>query len=283
MHPFHFEHARSLHVLGAVLALIAVSLGIQGCTSSSPPDRSEVPFMPSDTITSAVDRDSALTVLSDMRRSAFDSAFAVLDEYEMTRYVRTEQLTPAGATTAVRSHTLRYPKGDTTVAATIQRHDSLGAFRGGGFLEWATPERNPTDRPSNVAAQVLPDQPSYVEPRTREAYRYALRGDTLRTGTPVYVLEATARDWGTGREQSVRYVRLLIERASRQLIGLALVRAGDGLLFGENSHMSLRLRQAPGSRRGWVPHVTRVRVSVHVPFREPRQFRTVSAYYHYRR
>jgi hypothetical protein len=275
MHPPRSEHARSLHALAAV-ALLAGALGLAGCGASG--TRPDPALVPSDTVTSTVGRDSALAVLTSMRRTAFDSAFAVLDRYHVTRSVRTEQLSPSGVATAVRSYVLRYAPAPER--GVLQRRDSTGTFRDGGLFGRAAPARNPADRPADLADQVLPDQPAYVEPRTREAYRYALRADTLLNGPPVYVLEATARDRGTGRDQGVRYVRLLIDRASRQLVGLATVRAGTALLFGENSRFAIRLRRAPGGA-SWVPHVTRTRASVQVPFRTPRQFRTVSAFYDY--
>ncbi len=272
MHPPLLEHARSLHLFAAGLLLGGLLLG---CTSS--PDRSDSPFVPSDTLSSSVDRDSALAVLTAMERTAFDSAFVVLDRYTATRYVRTEQLTPAGVTTAFRSYTLRYPPAPEQ--GRLQRRDSTGAFRDGGLFGRVAPDGTPTARPADVAEQILPDQPVYVEPRTREAFRYALQADSLRDGTPVHVLEVKARAHGTGQDQGVRYARLLIHRASNQLIGLALVRNDQVLLFGENSRMSVRLQRGPDGT--WVPHVTRVRASVHMPFRTPRQFRTVSAFYAY--
>jgi hypothetical protein len=275
MHPPRSEHARSLHALVAV-ALVVGALGLAGC--GGPGARPDPAFVPSDTITSAVGRDSALAVLTSMRRTAFDSAFAVLDRYHVTRTVRTEQLSPSGVATAVRSYTLRYAPAPER--GVVQRRDSTGTFRGGGLFGRVAPARNPADRPADLTGQVLPDQPAYVEPRTREAFRYALRADTLLTETPVYVLEATARDRGTGRDQGVRYVRLLIDRASRQLVGLTTVRADAVLLFRENSRFSIHLRRTPDGA-SWVPHVTRTRASVHVPFRTPRQFRTVSAFYDY--
>lgn len=275
MHPPLLKRVCSLHVLGGVLLLGSVFLVGTGCTSSG--GRTGSPLVPSDTITSAVDRDSALTVLTSMRRAAFDSAFIALDDYAVTRYVRTEQMTPAGTTTAVRSYELRYTPG--TERGVIQRRDSSGTFQGGGFFGRVAPDRNPRSRPPDVAAQLLPDQPAYVEPRTREAFRYALRGDSLSNGSPVYVMEVTARAHGTGKEQGVRYARLLIHRPSKQLVGLTLVRDDQVLLFGEDSQMSVQLRRAPDGR--WVPYVTRVRTSVHIPLRTPRQFRTVSAFYAY--
>jgi len=257
--------------------MIAGVLGLAGCGSAG--ERPPPAFLPADTITSAVDRDSALAVLTSMRRTAFDSAFSALDRYGVTRYVRTEQLSPSGTATALRSHVVEYAPG--TGRGTIRRQDSAGTFRRGGLFGWAAPARAPAERPADVAAQVLPDQPAYVEPRTREAFRYALQADTLGAGTPVYLLEATARTRGTGREQGIRYVRLVLDRASRELVGLTTVRADAVLLFRENSRFHVRLRRAPGPQGDWVPHVSRTRAWVQVPFRSPRQFRTVSAFYAY--
>jgi len=275
MHPPPLKRVCSLHVLGTVLLLGSVLLGGIACTESG--GRASSPFVPSDTLTSAVDRDSALAVLTAMRRTAFDSAFVRLSDYAVTRSVRTEQMTPAGTTTAVRSYEIRYQPGNEH--GTIQRRDSSGTFHGGGVFGRVAPNRDPRGRPPNVAAQLLPDQPAYVEPRTREAFRYALQADSLSGEIPVYVLEVTARAHGTGKDQGVRYARLLVHRPSNELIGLTLVRDDQVLLFGEDSRMSVRLRRAPDGT--WVPHVARVRASVDIPLRAPRQFRTVSAFYAY--
>lgn len=275
MHPPRFKHARSLHALAVALLLLGSGLWAAGCQSS--PERPTPPFAPTDTIVSAVDRDSALAVLSSMERSAFDSAYAALSDYTVTRYVRTEQLDSTGTTTALASYVLRYPPGPER--GVIQRSDTAGTFRGGGLLGRAAPDRRPTDRPANVAEQILPDQPTYVEPRTREAYRYALRADTLPDGSAAYILEARARTGGTGQDQSIRHARLLIDRASHQLIGLTTVRADPGLLFSEHSRLHLRLRPRADT---WIPDISRVRAVLNVPFRAPRQFRTVSAFYQYR-
>lgn len=273
MHPPRFKHACFLHLLVVGLAL-GGALGLQGCTSSGRPDTA---FAPEDTLSSTVDRDSALAVLTSMRRTAFDSAFAALDDYAVTRYVRTEQLDPAGVATGVRSAVVRYPKGPDR--GSIRRLDSIGTFRDGGLFGRAAPDRGRGGRPADLAAQILPSQPAFVEPRTREAFEYGLQSDSVSGVTPVYVLEVVARTSGTGRDQGVRHARLLIDRASKQLIGLALVRAEQVLLFGEQSQMSLRLQRAPDGT--WVPHIARIRTFVRVPFRAPRQFRTVSAFYDY--
>lgn len=279
MHPPLAEHARSLQIIVGGLVLAWSVVGGTGC-SEAPVGSDPSPFGAVDTIASTtVPRDSALSVLTAMERAAFDSAFVQLDEFAMTRYVRTEQLDTTGTATALHTHTLRYPSG--TEAGTIRRRDTVGQFQSGGILSSITPPQDPTERPANLAAQALPDQPAYLAPRTREAYRYALRSDSLLDGTPTFVVEAKARTDDRGRDQGIRYARLIIDRTSNELVGLSVVRANQILLFRENSQLTIRLRTA--SDGTWVPHLTRVRAVVSVPLRSSRQFRTVSAFYDYTR
>jgi hypothetical protein len=275
MQPAPSKRARFLHIIvgGWLLAL-----GGLGCTSPPEHGGTYAAFGALDTIEATdTPRDSALAVLARLDRTAFDSAFARLDAYAVTRDVRTEQLDTTGATTAYRTRTLRYPSG--TGLGTIQRADSAGQFQAGGLLASLTPSQPPRARPSNLAGQALSDQPAYLAPRTQEAYRYALRRDSLLDGTPTHVVEAKVRSDERGADRSIRYARLTIDRASHELVGLTTTRASQILLFRERSQITLRLRRAPDA--AWVPHLTRVRAVVDVPLRAPRQFRTVSAYHGY--
>ncbi len=272
MQPAPSKRARFLHIIvgGWLLAL-----GGLGCASPPEHGGTYAAFGALDTIEATdTPRDSALAVLARLDRTAFDSAFARLDAYAVTRDVRTEQLDPTGATTAYRTRTLRYPSG--TGLGTIQRADSAGQFQAGGFLARLTPSQSPRARPGNLAGQALADQPAYLAPRTQEAYRYALRRDSLLDGTPTHVVEAKVRSDERGADRSIRYARLTVDRASHELVGLTTTRASRILLFRERSQITLRLRRAPDET--WVPHLTRVRAVVDVPLRAPRQFRTVSAY-----
>ncbi|PSQ97067.1 MAG: hypothetical protein BRD55_03925 [Bacteroidetes bacterium SW_9_63_38] len=275
MQPPRSKHARSLHALLGVLLLVGSGLGGAGCTSSPQPPVAS--FQPTDSLTTAVGRDSALAVLASMRRAAFDSAFAALSDYAVTRTVRTERLEPNGTVTARRHSVLRYPPGD--AAGTLQESDSTGHFRSGSLLGMVASATSRTDRPPDGAAQMLADDPPYVEPRTQEAYRYALGADALSDGTPVYVVEATARADEAGRDQSVRYARLLLDRSTRALVGLTLIRIDEGLLFSEYSRSALRLQRGPDGT--WMPHEKRVRAFLHVPFRAPRYVRTASTFSDY--
>lgn len=280
MHPSLPKRARFLHVVMGGLLLVGLSVG--GCNPPASPSGTHAAFGSIDTIaTTEARRDSVLALLSRMDRTPFDSAFADLTEYAVTRHVRTEQLDTTGTTTAYRTLTLRYPAGSPN--GTVQRADSGGSFQDGGMLSGITPAQQRTERPANLAAQTLPDQPAYLAPRTQEAYRYALRRDSLLDGTPVFVVEAKARSDERGADQGLRYARLTIARPSHALVGLTTTRRSRILLFREDSQITIRLRRTPEdtSPNTWVPHLTRFRAVVDVPFRSPRQFRTVSGYYGY--
>ncbi|PSQ98025.1 MAG: hypothetical protein BRD53_03020 [Bacteroidetes bacterium SW_7_64_58] len=278
MQPSPLERARFLQMVAGGLLLVGVAVGGAGCTSPAPQAGTYAPFGTVDTMaTTEVARDSVLAVLAHMNRTAFDSAFAQLDAYAVTRHVRTEQLDTIGVATAFHERTLRYPPG--TSDGIVQHADSAGSFREGGVFSGITPAQQPTARPADLAAQALADQPAYLAPRTQEAYRYALRRDTLLNDTPVFVVEAKVRRDERGEDQGIQYARLTIDRSSHELVGLTTVRASRILLFRENSQITIRLRSAPDGE--WVPHLTRFRAVVDVPFRTPRQFRTVSAYYGY--
>jgi hypothetical protein len=282
MQPFSTKRARFLHVVVGGLLLVGISVGSGGCNRPAPTSGTYASFGALDTIaTTEAPRDSVLAVLARMDRTAFDSAFANLSAYAVTRHVRTEQLDTTGATTAYRTLALRYPPG--SQRGTVQRADSGGSFRAGGMLSGIAPAQQRTKRPTDLAVQALPDEPAYLAPRTQEAYRYALRPDSLLDGTPVFVVEAKARSDERGADQGIRYARLTIDRASHALVGLATARISRILLFREHSQITIRLRRAPGAptSESWVPRLTRFRAVVDVPLRAPRQFRTVSAYYGY--
>ena len=296
MQPAPSERSCFLQMVVGGLLLMGVVVKGTGCTNRAPQPGTYSPFGTIDTIaTTEAPRDSILALLDQMNRAAFDSAFARLDGYAVTRYARTEQMDTTGAITAYRALTLRYAPD--SAAGTVQRADSAGTFGEGGFLSGITPAQQRTAQPANLAAQALADQPAYLAPRTQEAYRYALRRDSLLYGTPVFVVEAKARSGDRGADQDIRYARLTIARESHELTGLTTTRSSRILLFQEHSQATIRLRPLPdstdsssdGSRdrarvqasRDWVPHLARFRAVVDVPFRTARQFRTVSAYYGY--
>lgn len=281
MHPSPPEHARFLHAL-LVALLVGGTLSVGGCGRAPAGDPS--PFLPADTVAPAeTDRDSALAVLTSMRRTAFDSAFARMTDYAVTHRVRTEQLAPSGSTAATREYAVRFVPG--RADGTVLRRDSSGTFRSGGVFSSLSSSRPITARPPNPAPEVLADPPPYLAPRTREAFRYAVRPDTLSDGTSATAVLAQARPNDPGRDQDVRYACLIVTDEDRTLVGATVVRARRTLLFQEDSRITFQLQRPPGDSADapWVPARLEVRARVDVPFRAPRQFRTLSAYSDYAR
>jgi hypothetical protein len=273
MHPRPDEHVCFLQSLAGACGAVVLAVGLLGCEPSAP--RPTSPFAPAASIgePSSVERDSALSVLASMRRTAFDSAFDRLSEYAHTRRTRTVQIGASGEPTARRSQTVRYEAGGTS-GTVVSQADSGGAFEAGPFDAFvSTPD--PTAPLSNLAQQAFPDNPAYLSARTREAFRYRVRDDAYR-GEPVSVVTVQARASGEGREQSVRYAELTIHRDTGELLAARTVRAERILLFSEDSRLVVRLRLGPDGT--WLPHESRFHARVDVPFRAPQEFRTVSTY-----
>lgn len=269
------EHARFLHAWVGGVLLTGLVLALSGCDQSGAPNPR---FAPADSAPpSAVSRDSALALLAAMRRTPFDSAFVALGRYTVTRQLRTERFDTTGAVAARRSYTLRYPPG--AEKATLVSEDSSGALQQGGVLADLAPDSSPRSRPPDLAAEVLPDQPPYLAPRTQEDFRFAVHADTVDEGRPVRIVTVQARP-DTGRDQSIRHARLTLTRDTHTLIELRVVRASRGILFREDSRLLIELKRAPDDA-AWVPRRTRFRMRIDIPFRAPQHFRTVSTYTDY--
>jgi hypothetical protein len=240
---------------------------------ASPPPEA-VLDVPPDTLAapSAAERDSALAVLQAMRRTAFDSAFVRLHDYRFTRQQRTEHRNPDGTVAATQTRTIRYAPG---AAPTVLQSDSTGVFPQ-PVLSTLGPASTLEPMPPNVASDAFPEDAAYLSPRSYEHFRYWRRASTVE-GRPVFVVTVRPRPTPGGAEQSIRYARLVLTRATRQLVAATTIRVAQVLLFEEQSHLKVRLRRAPEGR-AWVPVRTHFRVHVDLPFRAPRSLQTVSTY-----
>lgn len=282
MQPVLTEHARFLQSVGArvmISVLVGVlTLSLLGC--ERPPTANGEPlFAPSapPSPPPPAERDSALAVLSRMKRSVFDSAFVHLDGYGFVREVRTERLTPSGEVTAWRTRTLQYsPDG---APPRVLRSDSTGSF-GDGMLTVLAPSAAPGARPANAAAYAFPDDPAYLSPRTQEAFHFYLRRGPTMGDRATRVVEIRPKRNPDGRDQALRFARLTVARGTNQLLAAHAVRAERVLLFREDSELIVRLQPAPDGR-AWVPAESRFRARVDVPLRTPQRFYTESTYSDY--
>lgn len=278
MHPAPAEHAHSLRSgrLGTALLLMALTIGALGCEAGPPQAQL---LRTNDTLfeASAEERQAALAVLDSLQHTVMRAAFDRLGGYAFTHRVRVMEYAPDGTVTNHRTQVRRFPPPDSARRPMVLRVDSAGTFDS-GWLSSLTP-RAP-DSIVDRAQFVVPEEPAYLEPRTREAFRYRLRPDTALGGRTVRVVELHAQPGDLGADRVIRHARLLIDPATYELVGLYLVRADASVLFREDSRASVYLQPAPDS--GWVPGTTQLEARLKVPFRAPRSFRLHASFHGYR-
>lgn len=226
---------------------------------------------------SSAERSAALTVLDSLQQNTLPAAFDRLSRYAFTHRVHTVQRTPDGTVTARRTEVLRFPPPDSAQRPLLLRTDSSGSFDG-GWLDAFAPEGRGglIDR----AQYVLPSDPAYLEPRTREAFRYRLRPDTTFGDRTVRVVELRAQPGELGADRAIRHARLFVEPDTYELVGLYLVRAEASLLFREDSRTFTHLRPAPDS--GWVPATTHLDARLAMPLRTAQFYRLDASFSAYR-
>jgi hypothetical protein len=201
----------------------------------------------------------ALALLASLDQGTFADAYERLDRYAHTAEVRLTVSGDEGTWTATRT-VARRPTED-GVEERLVSADSTGPFGG----PWAA-----RLRPQNPLPALLPDEPVFLTPRGREAYRYTLGADTLVGGRQMQVVEAALRP-GAGGEQAVRRARYFLAPATEAVLGLALERASTSALFDEEERAALFLQ--PGPDGAPVPAVAVVETTVDVPGAAPRQLR----------
>lgn len=279
MHPSSTKHAYSLRngrPRGVLLWLLA-ALAWVGCgaDSTTPPL-----LAPGDTLSTvpAEERAAALALLDAVKQDAIQHAFRRLPNYAFTRRVLTEQLSPSGSVRATRERVVRVPPPDSARRPVVLHADSSGTFQF-GWLDRFAPGGPADVLPTELVRYALPEDPAYLEPRTREAFRYRLRADTIGE-RPVRVIEIHAQPGELGADQAIRHARLYVDPGSHELAGLYLVRADDSVLFREDSRSLVLLRPAPDS--GWVPARFQTHTRIKVPPRRSQAFRTTSTFSGYR-
>ncbi len=264
-----------------LLLAIVFLAGSIGCNASEgDPDVSGVPFysVPEDTFrATGATREEALTLLQNLNTQALRRAFERLPTYQYTIHTRTEQISALGGVTAAVERLVRHTRG----SASLIRSDTIGAFDFGPLGRFAEADLEADldfgDLPGNPAARILPEDPAYLAPRYREAYRYRLLPDTMFGGRPLHVIEVRARPQAED-DPEIRYARFYATQDGT-VVGFDLIRVARPWLFHEASRFSLRLRPAPNG--AWVPHRTRFRTRFHLPFRPPQQFRVTRVYSDY--
>lgn len=218
-------------------------------------------------------RDSALAVLDGLDEAPFRTAFERLPERPHARYQRTAQRDAEGHLQAMIRRTFGYTPGR---GLALLAADTSGAFDYGYLAGFADADATEPAAPGELLDALLPEDPAYLAARTRSAFRYRLRPDTVLWQRPARVVEIRAAP-GEGDGQNIRGARLYLDAETGALVALALSRRGRALFFSETTDLFASLRPAPDGT--WRPHLTHVRTRLDGPLRPPQRLETVTTYY----
>lgn len=127
----------------------------------------------------------------------------------------------------------------------------------------------PAPRLRDPIGPALPQDPPYLDPSVREAYRVSVLGDTVIAGEPFRRVQAVLVD--ESRQLGVRRVWAAVDADGR--VGAVEVdRRADSAVYDETSRVRVDLAPGPG---GWVPRRVVTDTRTDVPLSDPAHVRTV--------
>ena len=206
--------------------------------------------------TAGANEEAAFALLSSLDAGAVTEAYQRLDGYAYTVEVRlTEE--HAGERRQAQRRLTRRPTPDGVATRVVAVEGAWGeeAWGDGAF---------------NPLPPLLPDEPAFLTPQSREQYRYTVRPDTTIRGRRLRVVEARLRP-EAGDEQAIRRARFLIDPRSDAVLGVEVDRASASALFDETGHAAVYLR--PGPDDAPVPAHAVAETMVDVSGAPPRRLR----------
>ncbi|HLT47673.1 MAG TPA: hypothetical protein VK002_10640 [Rubricoccaceae bacterium] len=230
------------------LPSVALALLLAACADAPSPTQAPAPAA-----------DSAFALLAGLDADAVAAAYRRLDGLAHTAEVRLTVSDDAGTRTATRT-LARRPTGDGIEERLVVTEGDTTLLR-----DWT--ERL---RPANPLPALLPEEPAFLVPRSREDYRYAVGPDTVVGGSRLRVVEAALRPGGAS-EQAVRRARYFLRPGTGDVLGVEVVRASASAIFDEAGWARVLLQ--PGPDGAPVPALAVVETTVDVPGAPPRRVR----------
>ncbi len=206
----------------------------------------------------------AAAAFGSARFEGIRSAWATLSTTPHTRRARTEQHTRDGLLRAFAEHE--------TVGARTLRTETSGAFDYGLFTAYIS-DRTTTPDPHNVGALALSNLSEVL--RSRDAYRFAIRSDTVVAEQPVQIVEATARA-GAGDGRNVRRFTLFVDAATQTVVGVDVQRIDLAMWFREETRTRVVTKTLPDGRT--MPSRTDFESLVIMPFSPTLPISTTAIY-----
>ena len=221
-------------MLGLLLFTVCLSGGCGRSGIDTAP--SFFPLVSPDGVNSS---DSAVfDVLQHVDFASLQTAFDTLDTVTFTVVLVTrEGKLDADAETIIRTlrigDTIRHVNASAQSLGTVESFFSRFRDTSDTALSWDA-----------VATGVVPDNPSYLSARGREAYSYFRLPDTAWGGQSVQTYAVAARP-RVGDDQAIRQARLYVDPETQGLVGYYEARRERALLYSEHSEVFLQARRQP--------------------------------------
>jgi len=215
-------------------------------------------------------QDSIFALVRQADASTIFAAFDALRDAAYSRTVVTEQFDRLGQRIAMRSRTEDVSDGRIVVRVA----DSSGTFDY-GYLQRLRFESGGASRPWELPMQIIPDDPVYAEPRTRENYVYRKRVGSLPGFDTVDVIDIRAHP-EHGERDPLRRAQLYLEQGSTRQIAQYLERREAALWFREATRVFVSIQ--PDASGNWIPARVEVETWIRMPFRPLQRFRTETKY-----
>lgn len=215
-------------------------------------------------------QDSLFALVQRLDAASLFTAYDALRDAAYRLGMTTEQFDRSGNRIAVRTRTILVRPGQSVVRTA----DSSGTFDY-GYLQRFSPMDVSDGQPWRLAEEMVPDDPPYALPRTREGYIYSAGKDTLAGFGAVDVVDIRAHP-ELGNDQAIRSARLYVEPGTTRIVGHALERDDAAIWFREQSRLFLSIRKdAAGD---WLPARVEVETKIRMPFRPTQRFRTQTTF-----
>jgi hypothetical protein len=216
----------------------------------------------------------ALMWLEQMDQAPIRTSMVRLDRIAYERRVESRQFNSAGREIATSMRTVRHAGPPGARRAEVIAQTSEGSFEF-GFAGRLAPSLPPPDAPPELVPHILPEEPSYLAPRHRDAYDFQMAPDTMVAGLPLLVVDVILRGEVSGA-RSLRYVRHFIEPQSRALVGIRVERESSTLLFQEVSTVAFMMQPHASQ---WLPDRTSAETQIRLGLGPRRSFETVTSFH----
>ncbi len=253
-----------LYTLGWVVLLT-------GC--SEPSAQSTGPFYPALDATFHTDSTAEATLfarLQSIDTTPLRDAIAALEDTPFRATVSVKQATREGQVDGIEKIDIGFSPPNSLEVYSRNIEDS---FQFGVLHPFAS--GSSVEVPRMSASHLLPDDPAYLAPRSREAYTYIQGRDTMLLGQIHQVIEVAAKP-GAGDAQPIRRVRYFVEPQSNTLSAFYLIHHQKAFLFYERSQHFVQFNPA---RAQALPDSIHLQTVIKTPFRSSESY-TLQVKYH---